>query len=33
MDVDNIYDLVSNLNSEQLEELKQKVEELESFII
>lgn len=33
MDVDNIYDLVSNLSSEQLEELKQKVEELESFII
>lgn len=31
-EVENLYEIISNLNDEQLEKLKEKVEELETFI-
>lgn len=31
-EIENLYEMISNLNDEQLEKLKEKVEELETFI-
>lgn len=31
-EIENLYEIISSLNNEQLEQLKEKVEELETFI-